>query len=311
MAVARAGGGVSNTPSKETPVTNYPTLSYALPETHTTILPWTGWLTMAAPTQDRPAKLQIRMNTPYDMIVNGMEAAPTAGSVFPARGFYNVPSTAGGARAAVTYPETLGTDAAERPAWREYWAKIYDYYTVLGCEYKITIRNVCSDRGKDIIVGKEFDVYSSTATSTGNVAPETKLSEMMAWKNIQWNIVEAQPIYDNPNSTAIISGTWKPGMNHRNIVNDGDVKTWVATGTTLPLLTEVLCLFFYRAPLSYFDTTSSPYAANIQVDLKYIVQYKDLKVQARYPNTSITDQDIIQTLNENPDASGSALQKWA
>ena len=45
MALARIGNGGMNSVSKETPISSYPNLSYGLPETHTTIIPWTGWIT--------------------------------------------------------------------------------------------------------------------------------------------------------------------------------------------------------------------------------------------------------------------------
>lgn len=316
-----AASGGNNPVSKETPISNYPSLSYGLQETHTTILPWTGWLTVALgkPLETAPVQLKLRMNTPYDFINSSTLTSPAINAAFTNNGLYVVPANENGVRvnsSRVFYPETITNTVNERPAWRDYWAALYDYYTVLGCEYKITMVNPVSKIGASWIIGTEFDTYSDTATSTGNVMPATKLSEALAYKNMKWTIVEYSRSEVSNKQSAVIAGTYKPGQARRNIVNDGDVKTWTKTGTTLPTLKEDLVLNFWKAPLGYYDyggdleTATFSYAMNMQIEIKYIVQFKDLKLQARYPNTITTDQDITQILNENPDATGSALQKW-
>lgn len=318
MAEARASGGSGpSSVSKETPISNYPSLTYGLQETHTTILPWTGWLTaVKGPSSNNwiPQQLKIRMNTPYDMLDVAIRADPGDGTSFGNEGFYAVPSTTGAAQATgARYPErftTNNTEATERPAWRNFWASIYDFYTVLGCEYQITIKNPHTTAGFNMLCGVQYDTYSDTATSTGNVMPLTRLSEVMAFKNIKWYPIWCNNSNDVERSNiTVISGSYKPGQAKRNIVNDGDVKTWTATGTTLPTLKEILTLNFWQHPLNEMSTESMS-ALNIQVDLKYIVQFKDLKQQARYPNTVTADQDISLVLNEtNTNANG--LQRWA
>lgn len=210
------------------------------------------------------------------------------------------------------YPERFTsntTEATEKPAWRDYWAQIYDYYTVLGCEWEVVCINPnTSSNGTRMLCGVQYDTYSDTATSTGNVMPLTKLSEVLTYKNIQWHNINSNGSGDNRDNTTIIRGKYKPGQAKRNIVNDGDVKTWTATSTTLPNLKEILTLNFWSNP-AY--PTANITALNLQVTLKYIVQFKDLKQQARYPNTITTNQDLIQTLNETNTAQGSALQRWA
>lgn len=316
--VARIGGGGPNSVSKETPISPYPSLTYGLQETHTTILPWTGWLTgcvaPSASTQT-PLQLKIRMNTPYDMLDVTVGTNPADGTLFTGGAFYSKPSDTSGAAAIARYPETFtsaSTEATERPAWRDFWASLYDYYTVLGCEYKITILNPITVTSADALCAVQFDTYSDTATSTGNVMPLTRLSEVMAFKNIKWyRINNNSSAEDTRSNVTVIAGQYKPGQAKRNIVNDGDVKTWTATSTTLPNLKEILTLNFWEHPLAGFSGTSSRIAFNMQIDLKYIVQFKDLKQQARYPNSITTNQDITLTLNESNTAAGSALQRWA
>ena len=351
QALARAapGGGGTNPISKETPILNAQP-SYGLQETHTTILPWTGWLSVGGLDKTTPAQLKIRMNTPWDMLDVTTATTPADGGAATTKGFYNIQFGANGRynnSALCTYPESFNpntTEANERPAWREYWAKLYDYYTVLGCEYEIIIYNPqvlylteqvilaqadvngtgtaddalragllgqpngYSKQNTDIVCAVQYDTYSASATSTGNVMPLTRYSEVRTYKGIKW--------YPIPGGQKkVIRGTYKAGQAKRNIVNDGDVKTWTATGTTLPNLSEILTLNFWNDPFftgqspSTFGTTNNPTAtgsgrngcANMEINLKYIVQFKDLKQQARYPNTITTDQDITQILGETID----------
>lgn len=316
------GGGGPSAVSKETPISNYPSLSYGLQETHTTILPWNGWCSMAIAefANLTPVQMKIRMNTVWDMFNTTLAASPAINTAPTANGLYGVPFDNDGKRpnqSLALFPETMtaGPNANERPAWRDYWSALYEYYTVLGCEYKITMINPSTQRGQNIIVGTEFDSYSGTATSTGNVMPPTYLADALAFKGMQWQILETNSPEYNKN-VGVISGKYKPGQTRRNIVNDGDVKTWTATGATLPTLKEDLVVNFWRAPLSFYDggttggTAARPWVLNMQIELKYIVQFKDLKQQARYPNRLDPGQDITQILNEDATAAGTAHQKW-
>ena len=167
------------------------------------------------------------------------------------------------------------------------------------------------------MVGTQFDSYSDTAGQTGNVMPQTALSQMMAYKNIKWDIIQYSRSEVPNRNNAVISGRYTPGQVKRNIQNDGDVKTWTSTGArdlqgtntdswATPTLKDFLTLNFYKAPLGFHATTG----CNIQFELKYIVQFKDLRQQARYPNVATTDQDIVQTLNESTTAIGNAYPRW-
>ena len=347
MAARAAGGGMgSSTVSKETPISNYPSLSYGLQETHTTILPWTGWLTATGLDKGTPLQLKIRMNTPHDMLdmTTGSLGSIEGARINGTKQFINRTLDGDGRvpdEAALRYPVEFGvsaTTAVERPAWRDYWGALYDFYTVLGCEYEIIlynpiqVRNIrlgtaaqhtvntlvypaiqfpidCGFFNSDCVVATQFDTYSSTATTTGNVMPQTYYQEARAFKELRWTPVKG-------GQKAVIRGTYKPGQAKRNIINDGDVKTWTATGQAPTTLQEILTLNFwtdpffsarlpdpYENPNSLEPATLSAgpaYTGNLgavmggtvemEINLKYIVQYKDLKQQGRYPNSITTDQ---------------------
>lgn len=315
-AARRAGGGGpgggapggGNPQSKETPISSYPSISYGLQETHTTILPWTGWITAAKMDTGAPIQLRVRLNAPIDMIDATIIADPGAGVLFPSKGLYERPSAEDMKGATVDYPERFVTGATtvERPAWRDYWMALYEYYTVLGCEYKITLINPISTMGSAVIIGTQFDSYTDTAGASGNEMPRTNLSETLAFKHVEWDIITGFRAEKPNHNATVISGKYTPGQIRRNIQNDGDVKTWIATaGLALPALKDFLTLNFWRAPMA----TSSVNAVNIQVELKYIVQFKDLKTQARYPNRT-TGTALTHILSTNPADLGSALQKW-
>nr|QJI53844.1 MAG: capsid protein [Parvo-like hybrid virus UC4] len=352
----RASGGTGgNQVSKETPI-SIATPSYGLQETHTTILPWTGWISVAALDKQAAAQLKVRMNTPWDMLDVQTEAAPSDGALPITKGFYANTFNALGRynnSAYATYPVQFtanATTANERPAWRNYWKQLYEYYTVLGCEWEVIVHNpmelyvseqqiMAASNGNtglyaedligqpsgysklntDIVCAVQYDSYSATATTTGNVMPKEALySEVRSYKNIQWYPIEG-------GRKKVIRGTYKPGQVKRNIVNDGDVKTWTDTTVGIPpTLSEILTLNFWNDPFyagagpMSFQTGQEPNnsgtgrggCANIEINLKYIVQFKDLRLQARYPTTQIINQDITQTLNESTTVAGSAHQSW-
>jgi len=340
------GPGGSNAPSKETPISPYPSLSYGLQETHTTILPWSGWLSVVNLTKTTPAQLAIRMNTPYDFLSLTTQPTPGNRELWASKGFGVTMVGSRGENVNQTFPKELAansTATTERPQWLHYWAQIYQRYTVLGCEWEVIVHNptehteymqyaattagvgppelvtapavtMVKATNGDLLCGVQYDSYSDTEAASGNIMPKTLYAEVLGFKNIQWYRIEDR------GKTTIISGKCYPGMIKRNIVNDGDVKTWSATNSTdgtiptLPNLKELLTLNFWAHPLGNTEASSGPqamsYAANMQINVKYIVQFKDLREQARYPNTLNTTLDLIQTLNETTTAQGTAHAAW-
>lgn len=317
-ALRAGGGGPGPQVSKETPISSYPSISYGLQETHTTILPYVTWCTLAIDKNaTTPIQLKVRLNSVYDMLDIAIVAAPADDTIFSGPGFTNKKVGFNG-RSPISgngYPvvPSTGTSATERPQWRDYWAQIYQYYTVLGCEYEIihvnpignhdTINGTPANRvyGGDIICAEQIDTYSDTAAATGNVMPLTTLHEVMNYKNIKWHKIEANGHGNNFGNTLIIKGRYTPGQEKRNIVNDGDVKTWTAVGSQ-PNLKEFLTLNYWPHPLS----AGTAFGANMQIRLKYIVQFKDLVAQARYPNSLNTTGNVQQDIR-NADLAAQTL----
>ena len=109
---AGPGGGIGSV-SKETPI-SIATPSYGLQETHTTILPYTGWLSAGNIDKTTPAQLKIRLNAPYDMLDVAIEAALADASGPAAKGFYAHPFDSRSRRsnsAGIGFPDAFSTGA--------------------------------------------------------------------------------------------------------------------------------------------------------------------------------------------------------
>lgn len=307
LAAMRSGGsGGSGPVSKETPVTPAQP-SYALQETHTTTCHWTGYASVIGVDHNTPVVAEFRLTSPGDIVVTSLATWPGAGMDWTKGlhvGPYNDSNDATPSPGA-SFPSemTAGSYTSERANWFNYWAKIYEYYTVTGCHYKITMINPNSNNGADIIVGQSFDAFSDTSGSTGNITPvDGDLHEAMQWKHMNWKIIPAYGSSENGENQQIISGFYKPGQTRRNVSNDGDVKTWSLTANPtdpqLPTLKETMKLLFYKAPLAWKSQavgTTGTYGLNMQIQMTYTVQFKDLRDQARYPRAAGTD--ITQTID--------------
>jgi hypothetical protein len=134
MAAARAvgGGGGLGMPSKETPISQYPSLTYGLQNTHTTIIPWRTWFSVSKLDKFNVLQTNFRMNSIYDMMVTDITAL-TNGGTTPTKGVYNRPINTSGANvtdAVFPVTPTGGSQAGERGQWRDYWAQLYKFYTI-------------------------------------------------------------------------------------------------------------------------------------------------------------------------------------
>ena len=308
-AAARASGGSSNPISRETPISRYPSLTYGLQETHTTILPWVGWCSMyivanrtvagtgtSSVSNDKGVTLRIHLNRPSQMIPDVNEIALSTSPAVP--GIYNQPGSLTSGTANMTYPATLKASGADQiPQWLTWWARLYEQYTVLSTEYEVVLNNVEDSHGGRVLIGYEMDSYSDTEGASGNIIPDCTLVEALNFKNMKWRNLGTNRNTVSDGHETIIRGIHKPGSIRRNVVNDGDVKTWTKTeiaGTIeLPKLHETLTIKGWRHPLSYSPSETS--WVHVQVKLKFIVQFKDLRAALRYPSAINGTQISVQT----------------
>lgn len=315
----RSSGGGPNPQSKETPISPYPTLTYGLQETHTTILPFTFWFSSACHTTGAPAVMKIRLNSIYDFITTPVDGTLASGAVPVTATCYGRPIAPDGKGASNAFPETINNGTyVETPYWRNYWAQLYEYYTVLGCEYKITTECVNTSSGFSAMLGHTIDSWSDTATETGNITPTTNLSEAMSLKGMKFDILRGARPENGGQQYTVIQRRYIPGQARRNIVNDGDVKTWTKTafnGTSpenyVPTLKETLNLYYWRAPLANIVSSNTEVTAcNTQVELKWIVQFKDLRNLPRYPVTTPAGTSVITNITNTRTDAGNPIARW-
>lgn len=269
----------------ETPITKaVPT--YGLPETHTCVLPFTMYFsgTTGATPGDITTTFSVRLNSIYDIFMNTL-SAQTAGAAKNANTLYNkIAATEGQTN---NFPATVfnfpaatstGANTAEAPAFRAWFEKMYEVYTVLGVEYELTIHNPNRSVNGDIIVGYAETSFGST--SSEQQIPAAALYYMERWPGIKWQIIKSQGDGATDHCIDIIKGHYRPGQARRNVFNDEDIKTWTATSASPANFTEQLQVFFGKAP---FNDTDSLNHINFRLHLRIICQFKDLKVNFRYP----------------------------
>lgn len=272
--------------------------------------------------------VRIRMNAPYNILDNTTFVSQSEGAaVTVGPSTCQAPAGSTNPSSLLSFETTLITSTAPtastsgsgvvadngcRPAYRTWYERIYESYHTMKCDYRITITSPETSLGRRAAVYVDQDVY--TTSSSGNIMPATGSQLLLnsVWKKLDKHIVGERTATDRDGWIKVIEGTWRPGQWAKNTLNAEDIKAWYSTGAApSPAWYENLVLLF--KPDEY--STESP-NVNIFVELRYTVQFKDLKQAFRYPqptgtaitfstpsapaSTSITDQavaagDVLQT----------------
>ena len=318
MLSATAGGsGGPPTGAEETPVdfrTREETGCFT--ETRTAILPVTYYFSMTGPTRSSPVLARLRMNCPYDILVGNTFVNQTEG-VARNQGisFDAQPASSTNPTPLATFPTALtGSTAATiltsgggtvgddnlYPAWRKWYEKAYESYHTIATDYRITIRNSNTSTSSDIAVYHEWDAY--TTSSVGNVIPDTTSQFYWdTWKRINSDKISPKQLANGEDYVEVIEGTWRPGMVMHNVVNSTDIKTWYPTGAAPgganPIWVEQLVLAIFLGENTPLSTLNAAFGVNVKVELRFHVQFKDLKTGIRYPTA--TQDDILFTVPDD------------
>lgn len=295
--------------SGETPVSlNVPRELGIFTETRTTILPLRFGFSFNKINNSRGLTdknwFYIRMNAPYNILKDNTFVDQTeAGAVAVGPGVHQAiaydqsgeatPSPGNNASSLQSFQVALSPPTGQSatnagsgivattnivPAWRNFYAKIYEAYTVLETEYRITFVSPEKTIGNRSVVYVDKDTFGST--STGNVIPTDRYPhDYETWKNVDKHIIYERNNNDSAGWIKTISGVWKPNTWAKNVKNDADVKTWSVSGVEpSPDYTENLTL------IAKTDEHTPNYVnLNVFVELRYIVQWKDLNAKCRYP----------------------------
>ena len=300
LALTAAGAGSNGT--GETPVNlNVSPQLGLFTETHTAILPLRFGVSFNKLDGSGPDgnTLKIRLNSPYNILrdttfTNQTVGAATASGVgvFQAQPYTTTYPNFLGFETTLRPPGSYGgtdfggvvADASCVPAWRKFFEKIYESYHTIETQYRITVVNPETTIGRRSRVIVDKDVY--TTSSTGNIIPTDAIS---FYYNGQWKGLESIIVPERNNSTnepfiKVYEGTWRPGEWSKNTLNSEDIKAWYSTGAEpTPNWVENLVL------LGTTDEYNTDYCnLNLFVELRYIVQFKDLRSQFRYPRVAGT-----------------------
>lgn len=219
----------------ETPITWFPKAEIGLRDTHTACL---------------------RYHNQYELSITqgnaGQHAAPAVYQ-FRMTSLYDIDAT---------------TASIQTPAWREYFATLYEFYSVIGCKWNIRVIN--SGATTDDTVNLWWGYYGKKRP---NPADRTQLYHM---KGIKGPLIVPPRIAGMGDRSC--SGRYKRGDHKREVQEDSETQLWSAMGAN-PTLIENLVLYFTSDVREAADTDND---ITFEIIIDYIVQFKDLKPEYQF-----------------------------
>lgn len=192
-------------------------------------------------------------------------------------------------------PTGSGSHIVERPQFLRYWARMYQAYSVLKCEWELTFHNPRPTNNADIVVGHIEEAYGS---SNGIQCPDCTLSEAEHFPDMKFKILRSNADGSTDAQFLTVAGTYYPGQVSEHVSNDEDVQTWTKytdpTALPTPALTERIKFYLWKAPFNYYADRQG---VNVRLSLRFVAQFRDLHEAFRYPagqsNITLTaPQDI-------------------
>lgn len=266
---------------------------YGIPDVITTVLPWTMYFSAVSPaTNDSSTStwFSFRTTSLADIFPRDL-SDPSENTTYSA-GLYN--SVAGkGTKWPVTsraFPVSggTGTQQGEKAQWLLWFARQYQAYSVLKCEWEVSMHNPRDDINGDLIVGYGTESYG---TSEGKIYPDASLKQAEHWPDLKFKVLRSSADGTDGQNWTTISGTYYPGQEASHVRNDEEVATWVkytsAIALPTPSLNECMRFFIWKGP---FNALEEPQAVNVRLSLRLTVQFRDLLSVFRYPagQTSVT-----------------------
>ena len=169
-------------------------------------------------------------------------------------------------------------------------ARSTQVYTILKVYYKLTIHNprTGSNNGAVVITCEQSrtggDQEENRSIINGNIYEYLGLEHHKRYSN-----GPGTNDGGDKGSFTIIEGTYKPGQFKRNAVNDSDVRTWIPVAST-PDLIDDLFIAFFEDPLRH---STKKQHLNCSLEMKTVVQFKDLKEAFRYPSRQTTPISLV------------------
>lgn len=286
---------------KETPTT-FHRPQYGLPETFTTVLPVDLYFSVGFLDHTSAVIADFNMTGINTIIKNLSDWVTPADTAGINKGIFTRPMPYGTGTSFTTgssFP-TKVTNTNVIPAWKNYFERLYEVHTVQKCYWKLTVRNASGvyAESADALICQTYETYGDS--SSGNVTPtDISVADVPLMPGMRCKLVHGQN-NDQANMSTVIqmTGDYWPGKAGRNVKNDADVETWHGTSAD-PQFTELLRFWFFCNPLTQISTSGNPHKLNCCLQLKYIVQYKDLRGYVRYITQANPPDPIIQTLPQD------------
>jgi len=273
-------GGVPQTVTK---VSRFPYAFEGIPRQYTTILPYEKRSFGTGVAVNPFRVLQIRMNSIYDII----KREPSTTDDWTQ---YNAISNTDGIYKPNPDPVSATVEGTvETPYWRDYWEQFYEYWTVVECRYKIRIWNSTDSADANLVVFWGYTGIQEPPLfldpSAGTPVAVT-YDDLRRWKGFKHQYIHSKlnaweyNRYDN-DRMGIIEGVYHPGDGTHEVVEDELAQTWIR-GSAVPKENNNLTVVFVQAPGAQAPTIKW------EVELEYVVQYKDQKVDWQFPRKTIT-----------------------
>jgi hypothetical protein len=180
-------------------------------------------------------------------------------------------------------------------AWTNWqaWAKMYQVYTVLKVHYKLTIHHPRSGTDNGAVIITTTESRTSGDNDENRTIRDGNLYMYLGLENhTKYAVGPGSNDGSDKGSFTIIEGTYYPGMFKRNAINDSDVKTWNKISDA-PDLIDTLFVGFFEDPLRAAGSTYRKQHLNCSLEMKAVVQFKDLKEPFRYPSNQSSTVDIV------------------
>ena len=298
---ALSSNSTTSSGSYETPVTNAKA-RYGLENTHTAVLPFDMYFStfdLDNHTKRIPGTFSIDLTNPIQPFQTAITHVLENSTAAIATGIYDRPlrpDQTSWLNQVGIFPQQYAANGSVQ--WWNWWTQIYDSYHVIGVHWRLTCDNQGYSQHDDVVIAYGVDTF--TADDTTNKMPNAPMFEdIQRWENtLQYKFVEgttqgglaynlAPPVLEgNP---VILEGTYHPYEKPTIVMNDAEHRTWSYVNQA-PTLREQMKFYIYTAPLS----TNEAVRLNFRLEMKFIVQFKDLKNQFHFPINAETNMiDLV------------------
>lgn len=173
-----------------------------------------------------------------------------------------------------------------RPMMFDFWSAIYQYWSVVGSKYTITVYDTDRTNVSQSSIwlyhhGQQSPPFFNA--SSGKVPDYIR----QLHPNMRMKILNGEPSasgHPDVNTGVTFTGVYAPGPKyvHNSVVEDELNKRWHKT-TETPPLHEKASLFLQRSDLQ--DTIAlKAMSWRIRIQINYLVQWKDIRTKYKYPS---------------------------